>query len=224
MEILMRFTSHSKFSVQEKGFTLIELLIVIAIILILIAIALPNFLEAQTRSKITRNSAEMRGLALALESYRTDFPRYPPQSFYEPTQFAPLPTVTCNVCSLFSLTTPIPYMTSVPRDLFAPEGDSIYNDSTDSEVPLHPVDNEHGMSYLYWSQESLRFNRQTATADAMKVNGINYTLLGVGPDRDLDTINLGSANFAGARTNNVPWAYSPTNGTKSSGDVLRTQP
>ncbi|MBE7490114.1 prepilin-type N-terminal cleavage/methylation domain-containing protein [bacterium] len=42
----MRFKGHS-------GFTLIELLIVIAIILILISIALPNFLEAQLRAKVT---------------------------------------------------------------------------------------------------------------------------------------------------------------------------
>ena len=40
----------------KAGFTLIELLVVVAIILILIAIALPNFLEAQTRSKISREN------------------------------------------------------------------------------------------------------------------------------------------------------------------------
>lgn len=39
---------------NRPGFTLIELLIVIAIILILIAIALPNFLEAQIRAKVTK--------------------------------------------------------------------------------------------------------------------------------------------------------------------------
>ncbi|MBW7937580.1 MAG: prepilin-type N-terminal cleavage/methylation domain-containing protein, partial [Candidatus Omnitrophica bacterium] len=37
---------------KKAGFTLIELLIVIAIILILISIALPNFLEAQMRAKV----------------------------------------------------------------------------------------------------------------------------------------------------------------------------
>ena len=44
----------------RRGFTLIELLIVIAIILILIAIALPNFLEAQERARVTRAKAELR--------------------------------------------------------------------------------------------------------------------------------------------------------------------
>jgi len=46
-----------RFNTPKKGFTLIELLIVIAIILILIAIALPNFLEAQIRARMTRAKA-----------------------------------------------------------------------------------------------------------------------------------------------------------------------
>ena len=59
------------------GFTLIELLIVIAIILILISIALPNFMEAQLRSKYVRVKSEHRSLATALEMYRLDHRKYP---------------------------------------------------------------------------------------------------------------------------------------------------
>lgn len=47
---------------ERKGFTLIELLIVIAIILILISIALPNFLEAQVRAKVANTMGELRSL------------------------------------------------------------------------------------------------------------------------------------------------------------------
>jgi prepilin-type N-terminal cleavage/methylation domain-containing protein len=54
-----------------KGFTLIELLIVIAIILILIAIALPNFLEAQIRARVSKANGELRSLATALFDYNT---------------------------------------------------------------------------------------------------------------------------------------------------------
>lgn len=65
---------------RARAFTLIELLIVVAIIAILAAIAVPNFLEAQTRSKVSRASADMRSLATALEAYAVDNNRYPPNA------------------------------------------------------------------------------------------------------------------------------------------------
>ena len=49
----------------NQGFTLIELLIVIAIILILIAIALPNFLEAQLRATTTKAAANLKSIETA---------------------------------------------------------------------------------------------------------------------------------------------------------------
>src|SRR5512137_50625 len=63
---------------ERVGFTLIELLIVVAIIAILAAIAVPNFLEAQVRSKVSRVKSDMRTMAGALEVYRLDNNRYIP--------------------------------------------------------------------------------------------------------------------------------------------------
>src|SRR5690349_9257970 len=60
-----------------RAFTLIELLIVVAIIAILAAIAVPNFLEAQTRAKVSRVKSDQRSLATAIESYRVDNNEYP---------------------------------------------------------------------------------------------------------------------------------------------------
>jgi prepilin-type N-terminal cleavage/methylation domain-containing protein len=57
----------------RRGFTLIELLIVIAIILILIAIALPNFLEAQVRARVTNAKGALRAIDTAFNSHLLDW-------------------------------------------------------------------------------------------------------------------------------------------------------
>ena len=93
------------------GFTLIELLIVVAIIAILAAIAVPNFLEAQTRSKISRAKADIRSMVTATEAYRTDHNAY--LNIQTVTSLSDY-SWTHEVNSLSSLTTPVGYMTSLP--------------------------------------------------------------------------------------------------------------
>src|SRR5258706_1489699 len=62
---------------KEKGFTLIELLIVVAIIGIIAAIAIPNLLNAIDRGKQKRTMADMRSVGTAVESYAVDNNVYP---------------------------------------------------------------------------------------------------------------------------------------------------
>ncbi len=94
-----------------SAFTLIELLIVVAIIAILAAIAVPNFLEAQTRAKVSRCEADMRALSTALEIYFVDNRNYPIPS--DATgRWYPLSA------RMKDLTTPIAYISSIPPDPF----------------------------------------------------------------------------------------------------------
>lgn len=62
---------------NKKGFTLIELLIVVAIIGIIAAIAIPNLLNAIQRGKQKRTMADMRAVGTAVEAYAVDQNRYP---------------------------------------------------------------------------------------------------------------------------------------------------
>ena len=61
---------------NRKGFTLIELMIVIAIIGILAALAIPNFLKFQARSKTSEAKTNLKGVYTAEASYYGEFGRF----------------------------------------------------------------------------------------------------------------------------------------------------
>jgi prepilin-type N-terminal cleavage/methylation domain-containing protein len=98
---------------KRKGFTLIELLIVIAIILILIAIALPNFLEAQIRARVVNSVGEMRSLETAIVSYSLDRKRHMGDGFEVGGGDAE-----GNIRVYSQLTSPHDYVKSIPYDEF----------------------------------------------------------------------------------------------------------
>jgi len=199
----------------RKGFTLIELLIVVAIIAILAAIAVPNFLEAQTRSKVSRGLADMRSVATAVEAYKVDYNQYPMD--YQFYQWGPGSTSDQFAnCCLGRLTTPVAFMTSLPFNVFRYE-----KGAWDGDPRWYGFKSD-----IRWREIVLPGVMANPNAELNK----HWVLVSVGPDQ---TSNNGSyAMFGQDVLNSVgPFAgggqgclYDPTNGTVSPGDIARTGP
>jgi prepilin-type N-terminal cleavage/methylation domain-containing protein len=86
--------------VKRRGFTLIELMVVIAIIIILAAIAIPNYLSMTARAKKSRVASDFAALATALETFKTDWNQYPPC----PTTGGPEPIIDATSTVYLELT------------------------------------------------------------------------------------------------------------------------
>ncbi len=139
---------------NERAFTLIELLIVVAIIAIISAIALPNFRNAQIRSKVARVQAEMQTIALALESYKTDNNTYP--TYNNPFDA----TVEYEHFTPIYLTTPVAYLSSLPFDIFSQS--RINNPSPNPLLPYYYFTEDFSPGEVYDRTTTLGIPQPTA--------------------------------------------------------------
>jgi type II secretion system protein G len=189
---------------SARGFTLIELLIVVAIIAILAAIALPNFLEAQTRAKVARALADMRTVVTAIESYRVDHNRYPPHS--ATGDHAEFPFAHPVSLRLIQLTTPIAYITSIPQDPYSPVQ---IDDAPDNESFASQYD-----TYDYVAVPDGAGNGSEISSGGM------WRLMSPGPDLVHAFGGLpANTGFTSANIDGVD--YDPTNGVRSGGELVR---
>jgi prepilin-type N-terminal cleavage/methylation domain-containing protein len=188
---------------RERGFTLIELLIVVAIIAILAAIAIPNFLAAQVRSKVSRVRGELRTVATGLESYYVDNNWYPLTA----------PTTTGSAAGVpVSLTTPVSYLSGVKSlvDPFIQPGRTSGESGSIAEKQWYTYHN------LVW--EIAKGNYLTFYPEAREKAYGDWRTLSVGPD---------GVYYNQPLPVNHGWRhvieYDPTNGTNSYGNIYRSQ-
>ncbi|MCA9416661.1 MAG: prepilin-type N-terminal cleavage/methylation domain-containing protein [Candidatus Omnitrophica bacterium] len=187
---------------RHRGFTLIELLIVIAIILILIAIALPNFLSARIRAEATKALADGKSIITAFYAYQNDWRRFPldPHERWD----AGIPTGSWALYSNkqpspgTALTTPVAYMTSIPFDPFVTRyeiGTAVPDDTGEGQL----------LSMYYLGEWAI--NRYQPIGHE-RTKAFLYS---VGPSL--------AYSWTGSKGNCYSTHYSPTNGTKSYGGL-----
>jgi len=198
---------------MRKAFTLIELLIVVAIIAILAAIAVPNFLEAQTRSKVSRCKTDMRSLATAIESYYVDNNHYPDAYRAHDTSYFNN--------RLMQVTTPVAYITALPVDPFASRR-TVFPYSPDSTYQY--VDRKTAVFFEGAPRSFGNFQQSTHYDSYFDSSATAWSMYSPGPDFDRDP--FGGPSPYGSPVmpprKRVLESYDPTNGTVSPGAIWRT--
>jgi len=209
-----------------SGFTLIELLIVVAIIAILAAIAVPNFLEAQTRAKVSRAKADMRTLDTGISTYQMDWNAYlrcnrPAFGIQIP---AGTPARNNHMQCFERLTSPVSYLASAASylDPFKPKGsyDATWNAKM---APWTGDDIKRASVYNYYARNTsaggqARWDELKNGTDTVKPNW--WFAVSAGPE---------GWTFHGDYLNNATLTkgelavamYDATNGTVSKGNIWR---
>lgn len=209
---------------MKKGFTLIELLIVVAIIAILAAIAVPNFLEAQTRAKVARVVSDMRTIATGLETYRIDNGYYTRYGIWvngvgANGQLTYGPQYIRHVLDPVTVTTPIAYISSeaVTFDTFqvhlrknVPKTD--FNNWLLGRMVY--VSSDKPVSGDHYADPSIQANERERWG--------SYRLTSAGPDQAYYNSKIPPEGTVTSRLISPKFrVYDASNGTVSAGDIWR---
>ena len=210
-----------------------KLALLLAVPAAFLILFIASFSETLTRATVSRVRTDMRSLGTAIEAYYADRHRYPvwdrgnlnPNgawtftygilSAYNHTgETAFFPSFLMNNQTpggrFYTLSTPVAYLTSYPRDAF-----SVFRQAT----------------FVYWSVEP---GRPAPSGMLNPTTASGWILVSLGPDRDLDIADNWDVYdpgisqpsdrlLAGTNKKGFAFTYDPTNGTFSNGDIWRVK-
>ncbi len=207
--------------IRSRALTLIELILVVAILTILAVMAGPSISDAFTRTRVSRASADLRTVSLAVELYTIDNGTFPMPSVERVLGDARAPMTEWTPIAR-GLTTPIAYLTSNPPDPFA-----------DPARPHAPIQFERAGRVAVEGVECIlcipvpadTVGTTSLTGTAWPVWACSefltprpWVAYSIGPD---GARGMSFGDWSRDSRYHIDDRYDPTNGVKSPGNILR---